>query len=253
MLIPRVIPCLLLHHKGLVKTINFRDPKYLGDPINIVRIFNDKEVDELIFLDISASSEGKKPQFDLLRSITSECFMPVCYGGGIKTLEDIKTLFSLGVEKISLNSAAIENPVLISQAADIFGSQAIVAAIDVKSSLFGGPEVYVHLQKKNTRIHPVAYAQQVEKLGAGEILINSVDRDGTMDGYDIDLIRKIAEAVSIPVIACGGAGKLQDFRDAISLGGAAAVAAGSFFVFQGKHRAVLISYPERRELEKLFS
>jgi cyclase len=247
----RIIPCLLLKGRGLVKTIKFKDPTYVGDPLNAVRIFNEKEVDELIFLDITASGEKRGPQFDLIRNIATECFMPFCYGGGIKTVEDIKKLFFLGAEKVSINSFAIEKPDFIKSASNIFGSQSIVAAIDVKKNLFGKYKVYNSSLKKMTALDPVSFAVELATMGAGEIFLNSVDRDGTFEGYDIDLIKALSSSVNVPVIACGGAGKVGDFARAVKEGGASAVAAGSMMVFHGKHKAVLISYPAMDELEQL--
>ncbi|MEW6608431.1 MAG: AglZ/HisF2 family acetamidino modification protein [bacterium] len=250
MLKNRVIPCLLLQNQGLVKTIRFKEPKYVGDPINAIRIFNEKEVDELIFLDIIASKVGRSPNFEILQNIVGECFMPLCYGGGISRLEDIQKIFSLGVEKISINSFALKNIDFIKQASEIFGSQSIVVTIDVKKNFLEKYKVYDHTRNKITDIDPVEFAITTQEMGAGEILLNSVDRDGTQGGYDIDLITKITNVLSIPVIAMGGAGKIDDFVDAVKKGNASAVAAGSMFVFHGKHRAVLITYPEYQELEK---
>ncbi len=251
MILPRIIPCLLLLHKGLVKTVMFKDPKYLGDPINIVRIFNDKEVDELVFLDISATVENRPPSFDLLRNITSECFMPLGYGGGIKSIEDIRNLLAIGIEKVILNTSAIEKPALIRSAADYAGSSSVVVSMDVKRKRIDGYEVMSHSGKRGTGLDPVSHAVEVEQLGAGEILLNSIDRDGTMQGYDLELVRQVSEAVSIPVVACGGAGKIQDLADVIRLGGASGAAAGSLFVFQGPLRGVLISYPLPEQLRTL--
>jgi imidazole glycerol-phosphate synthase subunit HisF len=247
---PRIIPCLLLKGKGLVKTIKFKDPVYLGDPINIVRIFNDKEVDELILLDILATSENRKPQFDYLHQVVSECFMPVCYGGGVNSLEDMRHLFKLGIEKISINSYAVENSAFIRNAANEFGSQSIVVSIDVKKDLFGKYEVYTMGGRQRTHLSPVDFASQVEEMGAGEIMINSIDRDGAMQGYDYELVHTVTEAVHLPVIACGGASSIEDLVGVIINGGAAAAAAGSLFVFQGKHRAVLISYPTSKNIDE---
>jgi cyclase len=247
----RVIPCLLLQNKGLVKTVKFKDPKYLGDPINIVRIFNDKEVDELVFLDITATVENRPPSFDLLRNISSECFMPLGYGGGIRNMQDVKQLLSSGIEKVILNTSAMENPSLIREAADHAGSSSVVISIDVKKNLLGRYEVHTRSGKKKTGLDPVRHALEMEKLGAGEILVNSIDRDGTMQGYDLDLIRMIADSVNIPVVACGGAGNLNHLKEAIKQGHASAAAAGSLFVFQGPLRAVLISYPASQELKNL--
>jgi len=246
---PRVIPCLLLKNEGLVKTVKFKDPKYLGDPINIVRIFNDKEVDELIFLDILATVENRRPNFELLGKITSECFMPLGYGGGIRTLEDVKQLLSMGVEKIVLNTSAVENPSLIRTAADYAGSQAVVISMDIKKTLLGKYEVYTRGGKKATGLDPVKFAIEMEKQGAGELFLNSIDRDGTMQGYDLELVRRVADSVTVPVVACGGAGNIQHLAEAIQAG-ASAAAAGSMFVFQGPLRGVLISYPAQEELKR---
>lgn len=247
MLRTRVIPCLLMKNNGLVKTINFSNPKYLGDPINTVKIFNEKEVDELILLDINGFHNAE-PNFKMISEVASECFMPLCYGGGIKKLEDVKKLFNLGVEKVAINTSAAENPKLIEETAKVFGNQSIVVSIDVKKNFWGKYEVYTHNGKKNTKLDPVQYAVQMESLGAGEIFLNSIDKDGTMKGYDIKLIQKITSAVTIPVIACGGAGNLNHFSEAIKDGGASAVSAGSYFVFQGKHRAVLINFLSNDEI-----
>jgi cyclase len=249
----RVIPCLLLKNNGLVKTVKFSNEKYIGDPINAVRIFNDKEVDELTFLDISASLEKRKPNLKMLNEIASECFMPLSYGGGITSIDDIKNVLNQGVEKVVINSFASENPDFIKMASDINGSSTIVVSIDVKRNLFGKYVVYSHSGKNKTKFEAVEYAIKMENMGAGEILLNSIDRDGTMSGYDVDLIKSITSAVGVPVIACGGAGNLNHFREAVSDGGASAVAAGSMFVFHGPHRAVLISYPSRKELEETFN
>jgi imidazole glycerol-phosphate synthase subunit HisF len=246
---PRVIPCLLLKNEGLVKTVKFKDPKYLGDPINIVRIFNDKEVDELIFLDITATVENRPPNFEILGKITSECFMPLGYGGGIRTLEDVRKLLAIGVEKIVLNTSAVENPSLIRAAADYAGSQAVVISIDVKKTMFGKYEVYTRGGRKATGLDPVKFAVEMEKQGAGELFLNSIDRDGTMQGYDLELVRRVADSVTVPVVACGGAGNIQHLAEAIQAG-ASAAAAGSMFVFQGPLRGVLISYPAQQELKR---
>jgi cyclase len=247
----RIIPSLLIRNKGLVKTVGFKDPKYVGDPINAIKIFNEKEVDELIVFDTTATINGRKPNFKLISDIASECFMPLGYGGGIRELDDINTLFSIGVEKVVINSYAIENPRFIKDAADRFGSQSIIAAIDVRRNLLGKYTVYSHGGKVATKYDPVKFAQFMEEMGAGEIILTSIDRDGTMKGYDIDLIKKVTSILNIPVVASGGAGKIQDFIDAIQKGGASAVSAGSMFVFQGKHRAVLISYPSMEEIETI--
>jgi cyclase len=252
MVIPRAIPCLLLRGNGFVKTVRFRDPTYLGDPVNIVRIFNDKEVDEVIVLDITATTERRPPRFDFVAGLASECFMPLCYGGGVSTVEEMRALFARGVEKVAVNTRAVETPELLRAAADAFGSQSIVVGIDVKRSWLGRRQVVTQAGRRGTGLDPVEHARRVEALGAGEILLTCVERDGTMDGYDLDLIRSVTSAVSIPVIAAGGAGRLEDLGAAVREGGAAAAAAGSLFVFQGRNRAVLVNYPEPAELRSLF-
>jgi cyclase len=251
MLLPRVMPCLLLKDGSLVKTIKFKDPGYIGDPINAIRIYNEKEVDELIFLDITATVEQKRPPFKVLSEIASECFMPVAYGGGLRNLDDIREIFSLGIEKVAINSYAFENPDFVRQAADRFGSQSIVGSIDVRSKMFNRYEVYIHGGRKGTGKDPVSYARHMQSLGVGEILLTSIDRDGTQEGYDLDLIRRVTDAVDVPVIASGGAGKVEDFGLAVKQGGASACAAGSMVVYFGRNRAVLINYPARNELEEV--
>jgi cyclase len=247
----RVIPCLLLRNGGLVKTVKFKDPKYVGDPINAVRIFNEKEVDELVFLDISATPAGREPNYDLLGDIASEAFMPFGYGGGITRLDQIKRLFALGVEKVILNTAAEATPALVSSAAAAAGSSSVVASVDVRRNWLGKCTVCTQCGQKDAKRDPVEYAREMERLGAGEILLNSIDRDGTMSGYDLELIGRVADAVKVPVVAVGGAGELAHFRQAVDKG-ASAVSAGSLFVFHGRHRAVLINYPGQPELEKTF-
>lgn len=247
----RVIPVLLLKDNGLVKTIKFKDSTYVGDPINSVRIFNEKEVDELAFLDITASIENRGPNFKLLEDIAGEAFMPMSYGGGITNMEEIKKLFNIGFEKIILNSSIYKNPKLISEAVKIFGSQSIVASIDVKKNMFGQYKLYSFSGSKKERFDLLNYCKEIETYGIGELLVNSIDLDGTGKGYDIELIKMISVAINIPVIACGGAGCLNDFKNAVEKAGASSVAAGSMFVFMGKHRAVLINYPERDVLTSL--
>lgn len=248
----RVIPVLLLKGNGLVKTVKFTKPAYLGDPVNIVRIFNEKEVDEIALVDITATAEKRKPRFDLIGQIASECFMPLSYGGGVRDVEDIRRLLALGIEKVCVNTHAAEQPSFVKAAAQEFGSQSIVASIDVRKSLFGRYEVYAASGSRSTRRDPVDFARQMEEMGAGEILLNSIDLDGTMQGYDIELISRVSSAVGVPVVACGGAATSADFRAAVERGGASAVAAGSMFVYQGRHRAVLISYPDEHELAAAF-
>ena len=252
MLKTRVIPSLLLRDGGLVKTVRFKDARYVGDPINAVRIFNEKEVDELVFLDIGATAGRRGPNFELLEDIASEAFMPFGYGGGITRVDEIRRLFGLGVEKVVLNSAAVANPELVSEAAALAGSSSIVVSIDARRSWLGKHGVYARAGTHDAKRSPVEYAREMEQRGAGEILLNSIDRDGTMSGYDLDLIQAVAQAVTVPVVAVGGAGTLQHFREAVDKG-ASAVSAGSMFVFHGRHRAVLITYPDYSDLERLFS
>jgi cyclase len=244
---PRVIPSLLLRGGGLVKTRGFKAPVYVGDPINTVRIFNDKGVDELVLLDISATPEGRGPLFDLLSAIASEAFMPLAYGGGIRIVDDARKILTLGFEKVVINTAALESPHFIRELSELTGSQSVVVSIDVRRKLLGRYEVYGSGGRKATGLDPVRHATAMQKMGAGEILLNSIDCDGKMEGYDLELIRNVATAVDIPVIACGGAGSLADLSAALQ-SGADAVSAGSLFVFHGRHRAVLISYPTNVKL-----
>lgn len=253
MLKTRVIPVLLLKNDGLVKTRRFKNAKYVGDPINAVKIFNEKQVDELIFLDIMASKLGSKPNFDLIENIASECFIPFAYGGGITSLDDASRLFKLGVEKIVLNSACFSNMKLIREIAAKFGSQSVVVSIDVKRTIFNKAKVYSHSKNKVTKWSPVEFAKILESEGAGEIFVNSVDRDGILCGYDIPLLKQISETVSIPVIASGGAGNINDFVVAVKDAKVSAVAAGSLFVFYNSDRAVLINYPEYDILQNLLN
>jgi cyclase len=253
MILPRVIPALLLKGQGLVKTVKFKNPKYLGDPINIVRIFNDKEVDEIVLLDITATPENRRPQFGMLKNIASEAFIPLAYGGGIRSMDDVRTLLSIGIEKLILNTSSVENPSLVREIADHAGSQAMVVSMDVKKNFLGKYEVFTHCGQKKTDLDPLRHVVEMEKMGAGEILINSIDRDGMMQGYDIALVRMVSDAVSVPVVACGGAGNLTHVAEVIQQGHASAAAAGSIFVFQGPLRGVLISYPTPKELKEFIS
>ena len=253
MLIPRVIPCLLLKDLGLVKGINFNKHKYVGDPINAVRIFSEKEADELIFLDISASKNKRIISLEFIEKIADECFMPFAVGGGIRTVEQIRQILYAGAEKVCINSAAVENPLLIKEASERFGVQSVIASIDVKRGLFGKSRVYIQNGRKKTQYEPVAFAKKMEAMGAGEILIHSINHEGLMDGYDLDLIKSVSDAVGIPVIAGGGAGTIDDFQTAVNKGNASAVCAGSMFVFYGPKRAVLITFPKRKDLEGIFT
>lgn len=248
----RVIPTLLLRNNGLVKGSRFKEHRYVGDPINAVKIFNEKEVDELVFLDIGATASGKGPNFELLRDIASEAFMPFGYGGGITSCHQIEKLFNLGVEKVILNTAAFQTPHLIQDASRLAGAQSIVVSIDAKKTLFGGYEVFVASGLQRTKADPVDYAKKAQDLGAGEIIVCSIDQEGTGRGYDQKLLKSVCNAVTIPVVASGGAGKLEDFSQAVFDCGASAVAAGDMFVFHGKHKAVLITYPKYSDLTDLF-
>jgi cyclase len=249
----RVIPVLLIHEGGLVKSVKFKKPTYVGDPINAVKIFNDKEIDEIVILDIDASREQRKPDMQKIKEIAGEAFIPLAYGGGISTIEEIKELFYLGVEKVVLNYSAVHKPQLVSEAAKLVGSQSVVVSIDVKKNFFGKYKVFTKNAIENTNEDPVSFAKKMQDAGAGEIFLNSVDKDGTYDGYDVGLIKEVSRGLNVPLIACGGASSVDDFYKAVEHG-ASAVAAGSLFVFQRPLRAVLISYPSRQELkEKLFS
>jgi cyclase len=249
----RVIPLLLLKGARLVKTVKFANPKYVGDPRNAVKIFNDKEVDELALLDITATQERRSPDFELIQEIVSEAFMPVAYGGGIRSVDDARTVIALGVEKVIVNTAAVEKPGVISQLANRLGSQSVVVSIDARRGTRGRYEVVTRSASNRTNLNPVQFAAQATKSGAGELLLQSVDQDGTMAGYDLDLIRAVTSVVGVPVIAAGGAGSLEDLEAAVRIGGASAAAAGSLFVFRGRHRSVMISYPDSNRLEELFS
>ena len=249
---PRVIPILLLKDNGLVKTVKFKNPIYIGDPINAIRIFNDLEADELIVLDIGATRQQRSISTDLVMLIGEEAYMPFAVGGGIRSVKQIEQLIYAGAEKVVLNSVTVSNPYLVKSAVELVGSQSIVVSIDAKRSVFGGYRVCTESGKKVTKIDPVEHAKRVVDLGAGEVLINSVDKDGMMTGYDIDLIGRISDAVKVPVVACGGAGKNADLSTAVSNGGASAVAAGSMFVFYGPRKAVLVNYPKRSVLNSLF-
>lgn len=249
---PRVIPVLLLTDSGVVKSTRFKDRRYVGDPINALRVFNEKEVDEVVIVDIDAWKHRRGPNFERVAELAGECFMPLGYGGGVTTLDQIRTLFRCGVEKVLLNTALYSHPDLVSQAADIAGSQSIVACIDVKKNWLGRPRVCVSGGTIDTGLDPVEFAQQMASKGAGEIVLQSMDADGTQGGYDLDLIAKVAAAVNVPVVALGGAGNLAHMAAAIRAG-AHAAAAGSFFVFHGKHRAVLITYPRIEEIRRTFA
>lgn len=245
----RVIPCLLIRGNGLVKTRKFKDPVYIGDPVNAMRIFSEKEVDEIIVLDIDASREGREPNYDLIEEMAGEAFMPMAYGGGVRTLDQVRRLVRYGIEKVVINSAATESTAVIRAAAEELGSQAVVGAVDVRKGLFGSNRVVRKSATEETKLDLETHIRALAAAGAGEIFVNSVDRDGMMSGYDLDLIRTVTQSVNVPVIACGGAGTVEHLVQAIRDGGASAVAAGSMFVFHGKHRAVLINYPQSLVLQ----
>ena len=252
MLRPRIIPCLLIHQGGLVKTVGFAQPRYVGDPINAVKIFNEKESDELVVLDIDATVNGAEPDFKTIAHLAAECRMPLCYGGGVKTAAQAKRIVGLGVEKVAISAAAIERPELIAEISSEVGRQSVVVVIDAKKrALRGGYEVWTHNARRNTKLDPIAFAQEAARHGVGEIVLNSIDRDGKMKGYDLALATELRNAVDVPITILGGAGSLEDVGTAIAAIGTAGVAAGSLFVFKGALRAVLINYPAPNVKEKL--
>lgn len=245
----RVIPVLLLHKGGLVKSVKFKNYQYVGDPINAVKIFNEKEIDEIAILDIDASREKRGPDLGKLKELTGEAFIPLAYGGGISAIEQVKELFYLGVEKIILNYSAVHRPSLVSESAKLVGSQSVVVSIDTKKNLLGKYKVYTKNGTENTGHDPAEFAREMQEAGAGEIFLNAIDKDGTYSGFDLELIRRVSAKLSIPLIVCGGASTIEDFYPAVQQG-ASALAAGSMFVFQRPHNAVLISYPSQNELRK---
>lgn len=245
----RVIPTLLVDTLKLVKTRCFKTPTYVGDPINALRIFNEKEVDEIAVLDISATRQHREPDFNFIHQLASECFMPLSYGGGITTTEQARVLFRLGVEKVILGRSAIKNPELVSAISEMSGVQSVVTAVDVKKDLFGRWRVFIDNGTVNTGLSPSRAAIKMEELGAGEILLQNIEREGLLNAYDLKIIKEVSEAVKIPVVASGGASKMEDFKSAIRAG-ASAVAAGSMFVFKGSQRAILINYPSQEILKK---
>lgn len=253
MLRPRLIPCLLIQNGGLVKTVQFGSPKYVGDPLNAVRIFNEKEVDELMVVDIDASRLDRPPNETLIAQLAAECRMPLCYGGGVKTITQLERLISLGVEKVAISSAAVDDPDLVSHAAERVGSQSVVVVIDAKIGgiLRNKTEVVTLNATKRTKLEPVTFARKMQDLGAGEIIINSVDRDGQMQGYDMELVARLRHAITIPLTVLGGAGSLDDIRQLVQNYPVIGAAAGSLFVFKGKYRAVLINYPDRNDRDTL--
>lgn len=252
MLQHRVIPSLLLRNNGLVKTTRFKNPKYIGDPINAIRIFNEKEVDELMLLDISATKESKEPNYEMIEQIAGECFMPLAYGGGVRTVEQARRIYALGVEKICLQTSALKNPGIVSDLAKQFGSQSVMVSMDIKRNWMGKPQIYSSATERTLDLNWIEITRQLVDAGAGEVLLNAVDKDGTLQGPDLPLIEQLSGAINVPLIALGGVGSLADIKAAVSVG-ASAVAAGAFFVYHGPHRAVLITYPKYTELESLFT
>lgn len=250
--IPRVIPCLLVDDEAMVKTVRFEEGAYLGDPVNVINLFNRFEVDEITLLDVRATVEDREPVFELIEHLAAECWVPLSYGGGIRTIDDVRRILSSGVEKVVLGTVAADDPDLVTEASRIFGVQAVIVAVDARRTGAGGYETFVASGTRALGTDPATYARLAASRGAGEILVTSIDRDGTMEGYDVELIRQVSEAVDVPVIACGGAGDRSDLAVPIQAG-ASAVAAGSIFVFQGRERGVLINFPDRPYLEGLLS
>ena len=252
MLRPRIIPSLLIQNGGLVKTVNFKNPRYIGDPINTVRIFNEKEVDELAIFDIEATVLNKEPNYKLIQNLAAQSRMPLCYGGGVKTTAQAQKIFGLGIEKIALSSIVLQNPTIITEIANKVGSQSVVVVLDVKKNFFANYEIASHNGKKLSGLNPEKFVQQLEEIGVGEIILNSIDQDGLMKGYDENLINKIKSKITIPLTVLGGAGSLDDMYKIIKTHGVIGVAAGSLFVFKGKYKAVLVNYPTREQKQNLF-
>jgi cyclase len=253
MLRSRITPCLLVHKKGLVKTVEFKDPKYVGDPINAVKIFNEKEVDELMVLDIDASVEGRGPDFEMIKNLAIECRMPFCYGGGVTTVEEAKQIIKLGAEKVALSTAAITNFPILEKIGEAVGIQSVVVVLDVKKKgLLGTYEIFIQNGKKATGIKLKDFIQKLNSIGVGEIVVNSIERDGKMQGYDFTLIDMVRNETDIPMTVLGGAGSFEDIKQVISKYKIMGVAAGSLFVFKGKYKAVLISYPNKEEKAALY-
>jgi cyclase len=253
MLIPRVIPCLLMDRGAMVKTRRFGKRTYLGDPVNVVSLFNQFEVDEIVLLDIGASAQDRGPDFETIEQLAEECWVPLTYGGGIRSTLDIEKIIRTGVEKVAIGAACADDLSLMTEAAREFGNQCIVGSVDAKRKFFSGYDTAVCSARRSLGVAPAARARQLQDAGAGEILLQSVDRDGEMEGYDLELIRSVTSAVDLPVIACGGAGRREDIALPIRQAGASASAAGSLFVFSGAERGVLINFPERAALESLLA
>jgi cyclase len=249
---PRIIPCLLVRDKGLVKTVRFKDGKYVGDPINAVKIFNEKEVDELVVMDINATRDGAVPDYKMIQNLAAECRMPLCYGGGVKTVEQARTIIGLGVEKVAISSAAVQNPELIADIASELGSQSVVVVLDTKKRLIGARwSTYTHNGTLDTGLCPIEFARKAEDLGAGEVLINAIDHDGVMKGYDLALAEHVRQAITVPLTVLGGAGSMSDIEALLGRFGIVGASAGSLFVFKGPYKAVLINYPTKAERVRL--
>ena len=252
MLRSRIIPCLLVHKNGLVKTNQFKDPKYVGDPINAVKIFNEKEVDELIVLDIDATIENRGPDFGMIENLAIECRMPFCYGGGVSSVIEASKIINLGAEKVAFSSSIIDNPKLIKEVSEVIGLQSVVVVLDYKKKgLFGKLEIFTHNGTKSTGINLFEFVRKLEEIGVGEIVLNSIERDGLMKGYDIDTVEKVRDIFQGPITVLGGAGELGDIKKLINKFKIIGAAAGSLFVFKGKYKAVLINYPSKEERIKL--
>ena len=254
MLRPRITPCLLIKDHGLVKTRQFKEPKYVGDPINAVRIFNEKEVDEIMVVDIDASVQQCEPDYTLIKNLAAECRMPLCYGGGVKSVNQVERIIALGVEKVAISSAALEDPQLINSSSKVVGNQSIVVVLDVmRDPKTGKWEIFTHNATRATKRDPVDTAKQMEQLGAGEIILNSINRDGMMNGYDLELVQSVRKSVGVPMTVLGGAGSLKDIQALFASFGILGAAAGSLFVFKGVYRAVLINYPSRADKDGLIA
>ena len=254
MLRPRITPCLLIKDHGLVKTRQFKEPKYVGDPINAVRIFNEKEVDEIMVVDIDASVQQREPDYTLIKNLAAECRMPLCYGGGVKRVNQVERIIALGVEKVAISSAALEDPQLINSSSKVVGNQSIVVVLDVmRDPKTGKWEIFTHNATRATKRDPVDTAKQMEQLGAGEIILNSINRDGMMNGYDLELVQSVRKSVGVPMTVLGGAGSLKDIQALFASFGILGAAAGSLFVFKGVYRAVLINYPSRADKDGLIA
>lgn len=251
MLRPRIIPCLLVQNKGLVKTVRFSSPKYVGDPINAVKIFNEKGADELMVLDIDATAKGYEPDYRMIENFACESRMPLCYGGGVKTVAQVKTIIGLGVEKVAISSAAIYNPRLVADVADAVGSQSTVVVLDVRRQKSGSYEIFTHNGRKGTGLALKQIGQELSRNGVGEIVVNSIDQDGMMNGYDLDMVGEICDLIEVPLTVVGGAGSLDHIADLVKRCGVVGAAAGSLFVFKGVYKAVLINYPNVSERDSI--